>query len=54
MVLNVAKSIEPTPILKGEDAKKFYEDLDRAESNPSSKKASFIKECIDIYLKKPF
>jgi hypothetical protein len=50
----MAKPIEPTPILRGEDAKRFYEDLDRTESNPSPKKASFIKECVEIYLKKPF
>ncbi len=50
----MAKPIEPTPILKGEDAKRFYEELDRAESSPSSKKAQFIKECVDIYMKKPF
>ena len=50
----MAKPIEPTPILKGEDAKNFYEDLERADSSPSLKKAQFIKECIDLYMKKPF
>ncbi|MBI5046388.1 hypothetical protein HZC07_01510 [Candidatus Micrarchaeota archaeon] len=50
----MAKPIQPTPILKGEDAEKFYEDLDHAESKPSPKKAQFIKECVDIYLRKPF
>ena len=50
----MAKPIEPTPILKGEDAKRFYEDLERAESNPSSEKAKFVKDCIELYQKKPF
>jgi len=50
----MARPIEPTPILKGEDAKRFYEDLDQAESKPSLKKAKFIKECIELYRKKPF
>ncbi len=53
-VNKMAKPIEPTPILKGEDAKKFYEELERAESSPSPKKAQFIKECVNLYLKKPF
>lgn len=50
----MARPIEPTPILRGEDAKRFYEDLDRAEANPDPKKAAFIKECIEIFRKKPF
>ncbi|MDO8554266.1 MAG: hypothetical protein Q7S22_05640 [Candidatus Micrarchaeota archaeon] len=50
----MAKPIESTPILKGEDAKRFYEETENAEVNPSFKKAQFIKECIELYIKKPF
>lgn len=50
----MAKPIEPTPILKGEDAKRFYDDLDQAEAKPDPKKAKFIKECVELFLKKPF
>ncbi|MBI5159619.1 hypothetical protein HY992_05870 [Candidatus Micrarchaeota archaeon] len=50
----MAKPIEPTPILRGENAKKFYKDLENAESSPSFEKAKFVKECIELYFKKPF
>ncbi|MFH1247270.1 MAG: hypothetical protein V1644_02720 [Candidatus Micrarchaeota archaeon] len=50
----MAKPIEPTPILKGEDAKRFYEELENAEANPSITKSQFVKECISLYQKKPF
>jgi len=34
-----ARPIEPTPILRGEDARRFYEELDRTEANPDPKKS---------------
>lgn len=50
----MAKPIEPTPILKGEDATRFYKELESAELNPNPEKAKFIKECVELYQKKPF
>ncbi len=50
----MAKAIEPTPILKGQDAELFYKLTEAAEKNPDTKKAAFVKECIAVYTKKPF
>lgn len=43
----MAKPIEPTPILTGEDAKKVLKELEN--DSHDSKKEAFLKECEDIY-----
>jgi hypothetical protein len=51
MVVNVAKPIEPTPMLKGEDVVKFYETMQKEEANPDPKRLELITKGIDIYAK---
>ncbi len=45
----MARLIEPTPILKGEDAKKLIHDMNSV--NFSESKQKFLEECRDIYSK---
>lgn len=45
----MARPIEPTPILEGEDAERFMKDLEEAETKPNPKKKAFLNECRDIY-----
>jgi len=47
----MAKPIEPTPILEGDDAKRFIQDLKREEENPSPERVKFLKKCIETYKK---
>jgi len=44
---NMAKPIEPTPILKGSDAKRLLRSVD--SPTPSEKKAAFLKACDSTY-----
>jgi hypothetical protein len=37
--------------LKGEDAKRFLEELHKEETTPSPEKAEFLKECHELYLR---
>ncbi len=47
----MAKPIEPTPILKGEDAREFLRLTHEEERNPSMEKAKFLQKCYLTYLK---
>ncbi len=47
----MAKPIEPTPILAGEDAKKFIQITLAEDANPNLKNARFLHECFALYLK---
>lgn len=47
----MAKPIEPTPILRGEDAKRFDEVLAQEERKPNKKRIDFIKESIEVFKK---
>lgn len=46
MVLNVAKPIQPTPILFGEDAKRFLETMAKEQETPSPARIAFIREAL--------
>ncbi len=46
MVVDVAKPIEPTPVLYGEDAKRFIENMVKEQESPSPVRVAFIKEAI--------
>lgn len=43
----MAKPINPTPVLKGEDKERFLKDIENASY--SSKKEQFLKECDDVF-----
>ena len=51
MVIDVAKPIESTPMLKGEDIVKFYEVMHKEEFHPDPKRIELITKGIDIYSK---
>ena len=42
----MAKPIQPTPILSGEDAKRFLENMAKEQETPSPTRVSFIKEAL--------
>ena len=42
----VAKPIQPTPILSGEDAKRFLENMIKEQDTPSPIRVAFIKEAL--------
>ena len=50
----MALAIEPTPILRGADAKRFMELTLKAEREPDPKMAAFIKDCYELYLEHKF
>ena len=50
----MATAIEPTPILKGNDAKRFIELTLNAQRNPDPEKAKFLQECVLLYAKHSF
>lgn len=45
----MARPIQPTPILEGEDAKRLLQDI--ANVKYSSKKQKFLDECREVYKK---
>lgn len=47
----MAKPIAPTPVLGGEDARKFFEQLEKDDSVPNPEKVAFLKECREVYKK---
>jgi len=49
---DMAKPIEPTPVLKGKDAERFVEDMLHPKYDP--KKEAFLRESIEVYKKHPF
>lgn len=51
MVINVAKPIEPTPILTGEDAKKFLDNMLKEQETPSPKRVELIDEALKDFKK---
>ncbi len=53
MVVNVAKPIEPTPMLRGEDVTKFYDVMRKEESHPDPKRVGLIEKGISIFSKIP-
>ncbi|MBI5159493.1 hypothetical protein HY992_05215 [Candidatus Micrarchaeota archaeon] len=42
----MAKPIQPTPILSGEDAKRFLENMAREQEAPSLARVAFIREAL--------
>jgi len=50
----MAKPIEPTPVLKGEDAKEFLKLTFEAEKKPDQKRAKFLQECFLLYSRQRF
>ena len=50
----MAKPIEPTPMLSGEDAREFLKLTLEAERKPDAAKAKFLKECFLFYSKNRF
>lgn len=49
MVIDVAKPIEPTPVLKGQDIVKFYEVMHKEEANPDPKRVELINKGLEVY-----
>jgi len=47
----MARSISPTPVLKGKDAKRF---LKKMEESPSKKEVNFLKKAKEAYKTNPF
>ena len=47
----MAKQIEPTPILKGEDVAEFYDVMAKEEARPNPKRVELITKSQDIYSK---
>ncbi len=47
----MAKPIESTPILKGQDAKDFVRLTQEEEQKPNKKTAEFLQGCYLTYLK---
>lgn len=45
----MARPIEPTPILEGEDAKRLLKSVDEARFDPNKEK--FLEECRQIHAK---
>ena len=40
----MAKPIEPTPILRGEDARRFLENMHKEETNPDPKRLEVLRK----------
>lgn len=47
----MAKQIEPTPILKGEDIVKFYKNMHKEESDPDPRRINLITKGLEVFLK---
>lgn len=45
----MARPIEPTPVLKGEDAKRLIKEMN--SSSYSEEKQKFLNECREVYSK---
>ena len=50
-MIQVAKPIEPTPVLEGEDIKRFYEVMRKEESTPDPKRIELIVKGQDVFSK---
>lgn len=44
----MAKPIEPTPVLKGEDATRFLDEMKKVENTHSPEKAIHLEACRNI------
>ncbi len=42
----MAKPIQPTPVLHGEDARLFLENMIAEQENPTPQRVAFIKEAL--------
>ncbi|MEK6982760.1 MAG: hypothetical protein AABX38_07530 [Candidatus Micrarchaeota archaeon] len=47
----MAKQIEPTPILKGQDIVKFYEIMHKEESTPDPNRVNLITKGLNVFSK---
>lgn len=47
----MAKQIEPTPVLEGEDIRIFFETMHKEESNPDPKRIELIAKGQDVFSK---
>lgn len=47
----MAKPIEPTPVIKGKDAKKIIEEMRREEKSPDPERVAYLRHCKDVYRK---
>lgn len=45
----MAKQIEPTPVLKGQDILKFYEAMHNEASNPDPRRIEIIRKGLDVF-----
>ncbi|GEM_PF-4094295 len=52
MKLSFKSPIEPTPILRGEDARRLLDSVVNFKRDP--KKEQFLKECVELYEKYRF
>jgi hypothetical protein len=51
MVVNVAKPIEPTPTLRGDDVTQFYKEMEKEEKTPNPRRVELISKSKEIYSK---
>jgi len=47
----MAKQIEPTPVLRGQDIVKFYEVMHKEEANPDPRRVELINKGIAVFSK---
>lgn len=47
----MAKPIEPTPILKGEDVTEFYRQMEKEAKSPNPRRLELIRTSQDVYNK---
>jgi hypothetical protein len=45
----MARPIEPTPIIYGEDARRIIEEAKREEEHPDPKRIAFLRQCKETY-----
>jgi len=47
----MAKPIQPTPILEGEDAERFLRSMVKEQTNPDPKRVAIIKKALEDFKK---
>jgi hypothetical protein len=50
-MVDMAKPIESTPVLKGDDIRKFYETMRKENSSPDPKRIELIIKGQDVFSK---
>ena len=45
----MAKPIEPTPVIRGVDAKRIREDMRREETRPDPDRVAYLRHCKEVY-----